>query len=293
MKLTPKLEAKYTNAYETMEITRPEAVNSVARRILANKKRYQAIEAQTGVPWKVIGVMHYRESNLDFTKNLHNGQPLGMRTTIVPKGRGPFKTFEESAVDALVTLKGLDKVTDWSIARQSYELERFNGFGYQSKPGGNPYLYGGSDQYKYGKFYQDHKYSSAVVDKQLGSLPIIKRVTELDIPDKQIVKQSRKLTLGQRLRVALHSLWISITGFKVSEWSGYFQETMGMLKGFVADNWLLLTAGGLAMAYVILKRQESHTISDYKAGHYTPSGMVEKDPEGIEIVEAEDVHGAA
>ena len=48
------------------------------------------------------------------------------------KGRGPFPTWEAGAIDAL-DLDRLNQVTDWSPERASYEIEKFNGFGYRAK----------------------------------------------------------------------------------------------------------------------------------------------------------------
>ena len=57
-----------------------------------------------------------RESGADFSTYLGNGEPLTRRTRIVPKGRGPFKTWEDGAVDAL-RFDSLDDVLaeDWTI----------------------------------------------------------------------------------------------------------------------------------------------------------------------------------
>src|SRR5512139_2673947 len=84
----------------------------VAEKLLANKARYQATEKGTGVPWWVAAVIHNREYGARFDCNLANGQPLNMVTTLVPKGRGPYKTWEDSAVDALPRIP----IDDWTVA---------------------------------------------------------------------------------------------------------------------------------------------------------------------------------
>lgn len=85
--------------------TRSTRINAEAARIEANRSRYEVVSKATGVPWDVIGVIHYRESSGSFAGVLHNGQKIigtGKKTTLVPKGRGPFSTWEDAAVDALM-----------------------------------------------------------------------------------------------------------------------------------------------------------------------------------------------
>jgi lysozyme family protein/peptidoglycan hydrolase-like protein with peptidoglycan-binding domain len=139
------------------------------------------------VPWWFVGLCHYRESDLNFDTYLGNGQPLGMRTTIVPKGRGPFSgpdAFLDGAIDAL-RLEGFVGATDWSIARVLYRLEGFNGYGYHARGVNSPYLYGGSTCYgppraRGGKFIADHVFDASIVDTQLGTAVILKSLMALD-----------------------------------------------------------------------------------------------------------------
>ncbi len=83
-----------------------------ANKIIAAEARYKAVQASTGVPWYFIGALHMRESSCDFRGVLHNGDRIigtGGLTVRVPAGRGPFSTWEESAVDAL-KLKDMHRV---------------------------------------------------------------------------------------------------------------------------------------------------------------------------------------
>jgi lysozyme family protein/peptidoglycan hydrolase-like protein with peptidoglycan-binding domain len=164
-----------------------EAVRKLAQRLVAGKTRYQEVEARTGVPWWFVGLCHYRESSFNFDTYLGNGQPLDRRTTIVPKGRGPFTgptAFTDGAVDAL-RLEGFVGVRDWSAARVLYRLEGFNGYGYHAKGVNSPYLWGGSTAYgppnaRGGKFVRDHVFDPSVVDTQLGTAVILKALLDLD-----------------------------------------------------------------------------------------------------------------
>lgn len=148
---------------------------AAANKIKAHSDRYKAVEKLTGVPWQVIGVIHLREGNCDFGTYLGNGQSLSRKTTIVPKGRGPFASWEDGAVDALKNAPpkaALNK--DWSIGGTLDKLEEFNGLGYRQMGVASPYLWSGTDQYVKGKYVADHKYDPKFVDQQLGCAGVLK-----------------------------------------------------------------------------------------------------------------------
>ena len=62
----------------------------------------QGISNTTSVPW-IIAVIHEREKGNDrqFLANIAQGDPWNRQSVSVPKGRGPFGSFEEAAIDAL------------------------------------------------------------------------------------------------------------------------------------------------------------------------------------------------
>lgn len=164
------------------KFTRSTEINAQAAKIEAKRPRYEVVSKATGVPWDVIGVIHYREASGSFDGVLHNGQKIigkGTKTTLVPKGRGPFKTWEEAAIDALVTAPPYAaKNKDWSIGGTLDLLERYNGLGYRNKGLPSPYLWAGTDQYVKGKYVADGKYDPNHVDKQLGVAPILMKLRE-------------------------------------------------------------------------------------------------------------------
>lgn len=182
MKYTAKLAAYYQNLWSGLEVTpaRRSEAEKYAGKILANKARYQKIEQSTGVPWHFVALAHYRESTLNFQKNLCNGQPLNMRTTIVPEGRGPYKDFEESAYDALVRIKGYSAKLDWSLGPYAHRIEGYNGYGYHYQGIPSPYLVGGSNKQKRGKYVADGEYDGSHWDTQLGVLTLLKTLMEKD-----------------------------------------------------------------------------------------------------------------
>jgi lysozyme family protein len=181
------LRVEYRTLWKSMTL-RPSkigAIDAIAKRILANKERYVEVSKKTGVPWFLIAGLHYRESNLNFKKHLHEGSSLNDRTKKIPKGHpkagNPPFTWEESAYDALVNLKGLNKIKDWSIERIIYEVERYNGFGYRNnKYPLSPYVWNGSTHYTKGKYVDDGVYNRNHVDSQLGVIAILKRLDEMD-----------------------------------------------------------------------------------------------------------------
>lgn len=158
---------------------------ALARRIIANKPQYAPVQAATGVPWPVIGVIHNRESGLSFNGHLHNGDSLNGYTRRVPSGRprlghGPPFTWTESAIDALtMPPHQLHKVGRWTVERILHECEKYNGWGYRGK-GNSPYLWSWSSEYRGGKYIRDHVYDPNARDAQAGCVAILKALAEID-----------------------------------------------------------------------------------------------------------------
>lgn len=140
-------------------------------------KHYKAVEAKTGVPWWFIAVVHYRESSQNFAKSLAQGDPWNQVSTHVPKGRGPFKSWEEAAVDALTKCSPYAaRNKDWSIGGALTMLEKYNGLGYYRKGLPSPYIWAGTDQYSKGKYVADGVFSASTVDTQLGVAGLLDRM---------------------------------------------------------------------------------------------------------------------
>lgn len=171
----------YSVLWREMKIDRAEdTITSVAKRLLASKARYQAVSKKTGVPWEFIAVTHQRESNQNWSASLGQGDPWNEVSTHVPKGRGPFKSWEDSAIDAIVTLKKLDKIKEWPIERLLYHLEEYNGWGYYNRGIPSPYIWSHTNHYKGGKYIADHVFDPNVYDKQIGCAALLKKIYELD-----------------------------------------------------------------------------------------------------------------
>jgi lysozyme family protein len=155
--------------------------DAVARRLVKEKTTYQRVEAATGVPWFVVAVIHERESSQRWDRSIAQGDPWNKVSVNVPKGRGPFKTWYDAAIDALVNCAPhASKWEDWSEGGTLTLLEQYNGLGYASKGVPSPYIWSGTDQYKSGKYIRDHVYDANVVDSQLGCAGLILAMIALD-----------------------------------------------------------------------------------------------------------------
>lgn len=161
-------------------------VLAVSQLIKANQTRYATVSELSGVPWFIIGALHYRESSCSFTRHLHNGDPLTAKTVHVPSGRplegDPPFTWEESAVDALSSKFARDLI--WDITSALTRMEGYNGFGYKNKGVPTPYVWSMTDKYTSGKYVADGKYDSTFVDGQAGCAAILKSLSiNYGIPD--------------------------------------------------------------------------------------------------------------
>lgn len=155
-------------------------------KVIANIKRYQFIQKETGVPWQLVAAIHGLEASFNFNACLHNGDPLGKKTTHVPAGLGPFFTWESSAIDVLQR-KHVEKIKDWSIAQCLKFSEEFNGTGYLRKHQeiNSPYLWSMTNLYTKGKYVADGKYDPEAISKQVGVAAVLldfKANNALEIP---------------------------------------------------------------------------------------------------------------
>jgi lysozyme family protein len=154
---------------------------SVAKALVSAKSRYQTVATKTGVPWFAIAVVHERESSQNWHASLAQGDPWNRVSIHVPAGRGPFKSWEDAAIDALIDCAPhLARHKDWSVGGTLTELERYNGLGYAMREVPSPYLWAGTDQYRSGKFVRDGVYDAAAVDTQAGCAALLQGMIKLD-----------------------------------------------------------------------------------------------------------------
>jgi lysozyme family protein len=181
--LTPKLKKEYQDLFASAVVKpgKTAAVKVITDKIIANRARYEAVEAATTVPWYVVASIHSLEGSLNFKTHLHNGDPLTAKTVHVPKGRPPgtppFK-WEASAIDA-IKFDGLSSVPNWTLPVILFRLEGFNGFGYRTRHPEvlTPYLWSFTDKYVKGKFVADGKFDANAVSQQCGAAAILKALS--------------------------------------------------------------------------------------------------------------------
>lgn len=181
------LAPEYKTLWDTAVIRQDKAadVRAIAKKLVSLRPTYDEVSAATNVPWHFIGLIHSLEPNPAFNMkaHIHNGDPLSARTVQVPSGRpkegSPPFSWAESAVDAL-TMHGLQNVgkDGWSIERISFELERYNGFGYRRNHPSvkSPYLWSCTNHYTSGKYIGDHRFSATEVSAQIGGMAILKQL---------------------------------------------------------------------------------------------------------------------
>ena len=135
----------------------------------------------------ILGAIHFKEASCDFRGVLHNGEKIvgtNKKTTIVPKGRGPFATWADAAVDAINIESGRWKALlggSTDIGDILYAMERFNGTGYITGAGRSetsPYLWACSNVNDgRGKYVSDGKFDpNADTGSSAGGAVILKEL---------------------------------------------------------------------------------------------------------------------
>lgn len=146
-----------------------------------NKKGYYDIVSKhAAVPWEVVACVHALEAGYSMSKNLMNGQPWNQRTTWVPRGHGPWSSWQEAAVAAFELKKREGKLPiDWDLGNTLEFLLKFNGLGYERKGLVSPYLWSYTNHYANqggGKYVSDGKYSASAISLQVGAAVILKEL---------------------------------------------------------------------------------------------------------------------
>lgn len=156
-------------------------LDAAAKRLAANKARYVSVDLKTGVPWSIIAVIHERESSQSWVASLAQGDPINKPSIHVPRGRGPFSSWEDAAIDALVNCAPhLARWEDWSIGGALTALESYNGIGYALHGLPSPYIWAGTNQYIRGKYIADGHFDPNAIDHQLGCAGLLLRMITQD-----------------------------------------------------------------------------------------------------------------
>jgi lysozyme family protein len=173
-----QLKAEYEVDLAAAKPTRSSEAIGVAKQLLVNRDRFLKMQELSGVPALWVMPVFERE-NPSFNSYLGNGDPLTHPTTHVPKGRGPFASWEEGAADALK----LDKIVggpDWTWPWACWKWESWNGFGPRAHGRPTGYLWSGTTIYQGGKYVADGVWSRGTFDQQLGTVELARAIAELD-----------------------------------------------------------------------------------------------------------------
>ncbi len=158
-------------------------LNRVATRLceLEAKAHYEAVSAATTVPWFIIAVIHEREASQSWLANLAQGDPWNTVSKHIPRGQGPFTSWEQAAINALSrTPPFAARWTDWSPGGALTLLEMYNGLGYANRELPSPYVWASTNQYHRGKYVADGHFDPNAVDHQLGCAALIAAMALID-----------------------------------------------------------------------------------------------------------------
>ena len=175
-------EYEYLFSICTINDSKKAEVERICKKILQQKDKYLAVEQKIGTPWYFVAAIHTREASLNFNTYLGNGDPLNKASVHVPKGRGPFPSWEAGAIDAL-NFEGYSDIKDWSLGATFRRLEAYNGMGYRTgrlqgttPPNASPYIYGFTPFYQKGRSIEDHSWYPDSVDNNAGCMAILKQL---------------------------------------------------------------------------------------------------------------------
>jgi lysozyme family protein len=177
-----------------------------AKLIIKGEAQYKAVEARTGVPWFFVGALHMRESGCDFKGVLHNGEKIigtQRKTKLVPAGRGPFKTWIDAAIDAIKLKYTLYLGREWCPALMGYVSEGFNGWGYIGKGVNSPYVWAGSNHEQTGKYVADHVWDKNFDDPQIGTMTVLKRLSELRPDVAEALAENHKAPMSNTTKTTI------------------------------------------------------------------------------------------
>lgn len=162
-------------------------VMRMAERVAGGRARYERVAPVIEMDWAGIGAIHALECDLSWEKGLHSGESWRRRTQLEERGRGPFASWEEAAIDALRAVRATapfmwDGSGGWSVAELGRWLEMFNGGGYLRKGKRSPYIVSGSTLgVGVGKYTGDGIYSAEAVSAQVGAFCILWGLARLGV----------------------------------------------------------------------------------------------------------------
>jgi len=154
--------AYYRTLWDSIEILPDWQERVVAAAALVRKGavRYSGFPA----PWEFVGVIHFMECACNFNRQILNGEPWNLETTLHPEGKGPWRDWQHSTDEAL----------RHRALRTLGDIEAWNGMGYCNRGMNSPYLWRGSNHGEgVGKYIADGRYDPHAESKQVGAAVIL------------------------------------------------------------------------------------------------------------------------
>lgn len=161
----------YKRQIDSAKVEESQMLNEITNKMVFHSHRYIPIQNKTGVPWELVAAIHYLESRMDFRRNLFNGQPWKEKTTKQPVGLGPWRSWEESAIEAM-SIRTF-KAKDITLESMLEYAEAYNGMGYYNRKIFSPYLWAGTNKYKKGLFIHDYVFDADGEQKVPGLYAIL------------------------------------------------------------------------------------------------------------------------
>lgn len=173
-----ELEGEYASDLQNMVAHKVDEAHAVAKRLVGHRDRFLNVQRISGVPALWLMPVWEREGP-SFEAYLGNGDPINRPTRDVPRGRGPFDSWEDGCADALA-LDHITACTAWTWPAALWHWELWNGFGprHHGRPTG--YLWAGTSIYRGGKYVSDGVWSPGTWDHQLGTVIVAKAIADID-----------------------------------------------------------------------------------------------------------------
>jgi len=185
------------NAASPLNAAHAARFHAAAHRLIKHNTTFYGAQTRTGIPAVWFAVINERESGNNFNTYLGNGDPLKRVTTHVPKGRGPFASWIDGAVDATTyDHVGRPGPEDWSWAWFLYRCEAWNGFGPRMRGRRSGYLWAGTQMYTGGKYVADGVWDADAYDTQLGVFGLARAVMEIEPSMGRMLSGSFKQSWG-------------------------------------------------------------------------------------------------
>lgn len=182
----PELEPEYKRRLAAMRITREREIDKRAAQLIrpAILERFLPVQDALRIPIVWMLCSFERESGMDFTRSPAQGDRWDRKSVNVPRGVGPFPSWEAAAIWSYKHDAIDQNSFPWTFAYCCYAWEKFNGFGYRAHARVSPYNFAGTDQYdppsgKGGRYAGDGNWQPSQVDTQLGCVPLALRCMQL------------------------------------------------------------------------------------------------------------------